>query len=237
MDVDTVSHLKLNDQEPDSKQSRVEKWIPFFVVAILLIATLAFAELFGLLRLTMTIQNLAPSLVNFGSIGLYEGRHDGTIGNIDPLEAAASPPEPEFGPVYEATPDRVWQTTGRQSGVARRAILYLVSNGTGSKERKRIPEDFPPGFGGIDGPDGYYVQHLLYSLQKAEKALLSKAQHPDVIIVHAEDVDGPRLAREASKYTESAVVAQQIVFTRTAPGYENKTDGLTTCWPVDWSIN
>jgi hypothetical protein len=205
------------------KRTTIETYIPVVVLVILAFAAIAFSELLGFARITGGLLTRLPETADFESIA----------GN----SAAAPPPLPRvFGATYEATPDRVWQTTGRVNNHSRRAIMYLVSNGTGTKERKRAPEDFPPEFGGIEGADGYYVQHLLWSLKKAEANLLSMAQHPDVLILYSEDVDGPRLAREAAKLTQSAVVAAPIAFSRTAPGYENKTDGLTTCWPVDWCV-
>ena len=88
---------------------------------------------------------------------------------------------------------------------------------------------------GVSGPDGYYVQHLYWSLKHAEENFLPTAGHPDVLILYAEDVDGPAVARAASKLTKSAVVAQLINFKRTAPGYENATTAFTTCWEGnDW---
>ena len=79
------------------------------------------------------------------------------------------------------------------------------------------------------------MQHLYWSLKHAEENLLSISNHPDVLILYSEDVDGPRVAHEAAKLTKSAVVAQPINFKSTAPGYENATTAFTTCWVGnDW---
>jgi hypothetical protein len=176
----------------------------------------------GLMRLTRIVMQQNPDMLDFSA--------------LTALVVPQVPPELLEDKTFLATPDRVWQTTGLASGHARRAIMYLVTNSTGNKERSRDKNDYPPGFGGIDGPDGYYVQHLLSGLPKLEEHLLNLTLHPDILIVHSADVDGPRLALEVAKYTKSAVVAAPIDFSRTAPGYENAKGGITTCWSVDWGL-
>ena len=238
--------------------------LPLLLITIGTLAVLTVADLVGLVRITESIYRHEPHRLEEGSIA----------------GSAAVARQPD-APYYEATPDRVWQTTGLKPGTSRRAsecgvgvgvvrsavvhpaplpckVLYLVSNST--KERKRAPEDYPPDsqvrgsrrhfagkptvvtwagslcrVQGVKGPDGYYVQHLYWSLKHAEENFLPFAGRPDVLLLYAEDVDGPAVARAASKLTKSAVVAQPINFRRTAPGYENATTAFTTCWEGnDW---
>jgi hypothetical protein len=199
---------------------------PIVIIVIVALAALALAELLGLMRLTGAVMQQVPDLMALGSVA-----------SVSSPASAGLAKGVTDGEAFIATPDRVWQTSGVQHGHARRAILYLVTNSTGKRERKRDKNDYPPGFGGIDGADGYYVQHLLWGVQRLEEQMLSQTLHPDILIVHSADVDGPRLALEVAKHTKSAVIAAPIDFSRTAPGYENATTAFTTCWVGnDWGI-
>ena len=237
--------------------------LPLLLITIGTLAVLTVADLVGLVRITESIYRHEPHRLEEGSIA----------GSA----AAARPPE---APYYEATPDRVWQTSGLKPGTSRRAsesgrevvggsfdrhsthpLRSRAQSSTSSPTRprsgsvrrrtshqnRRRAESTRLGprlaayrgrlsrVQGVSGPDGYYVQHLYWSLKHAEENFLPTAGHPDVLILYAEDVDGPAVARAASKLTKSAVVAQLINFKRTAPGYENATTAFTTCWEGnDW---
>lgn len=165
--------------------------LPILLLTIGTLAVLTFLETFGLVRVTESIFRHEPHRINEGSI----------VSKSQPKET-----QPVL-PYYEATPDRVWQTTGLAPGTSRRGIIFLVSNST--KERKRAAQDFPPGsqvlllaqahamsrlchllralMQGLAGPDGFYVQHLYWSLKHAEENLLVHTHHPDVLILYAED--------------------------------------------------
>lgn len=116
--------------------------------------------------------------------------------------------------------------------------MFLVSNATGSRERQRRSNEYPPDFGGPDHRDQFYVQSTKWSILQAQRNWLSNTGQPDILLLCSEDVlEMDRLVAEVKQLTASRVLAVHISLTTTSPGFENKTDGFTTCFPdYDWSI-
>jgi hypothetical protein len=133
------------------------------VVASITLAVLAFADIVGLARITEGINKRDPARIDVESVAwptqtehakLLPSSKDLTsthfsapqmdISDRSELEikSARTAIRQQSMAYYEATPERVWQTTGIVPGTSRRAILYLVSNST--KERKRAATEYPP---------------------------------------------------------------------------------------------
>ena len=131
--VQPVSVLP-NAGSPDKNSALATQFscLPLIMITISTLAFLTLLDVVGLMRVTESIYKHEPHIVQQGSIRAVPG----SINDQSGSGASSSS-------YYEATPDRVWQTTGVLPGNSRRAILYLVSNST--TERKRGPEDFPPG--------------------------------------------------------------------------------------------
>lgn len=101
--------------------------LPLLLVAISVLAAVTAADVLGLMRVTETIFGREPQRVEDVSIAGV-ARKGGASSDL---------------PYYEATPDRVWQTTARKPGNSRRASEWRTRGGGRSTGRPHPPAPFP----------------------------------------------------------------------------------------------